>query len=197
VDELFDMANGIQVDWLGGRIHQYDIVERFVGRILPDQGSIFHDRLSSFLPRLHVLTTPIPDGETTTSAVQVNKASNVTELAELLVQTTHIPWLTGSAATRHLDGGFSRMLHPECEHTVHVPWADLTMMLNFLNPGMSRQAVYDVYQLGRRHGHNYNRHRPGLQQQQEEELTMTGEVERNFDRSVYSSLVPLLGAESS
>lgn len=55
----------------------------------------------------------------------------------------------GKSGKRHLDGGFSRVLHPPCEYHLGVP---LTWELAWhtLNPGLNRRLVWKFWEYGRR-----------------------------------------------
>jgi hypothetical protein len=122
--------------------------------------------LLRFLPRLNILVTTLING------THVGKAATIQELVALLRQTTWIPFVTGHGigkstyATTNfhengynmstqllknddwfLDGGFSRMIHPHCQHTVSVP-INWKTTIHTLNPGMSHENVMEMWRMG-------------------------------------------------
>lgn len=52
----------------------------------------------------------------------------------------------------YLDGGFSRMLHPICEHNLHVP-NTLINLLYTLHPGMQRHQINSMFEAGQQYDH--------------------------------------------
>jgi hypothetical protein len=108
----------------------------------------------NFLSRLHILVTSAGDG------VQVMKARNRESLFDLLIKTTYIPFVTGDsialmrrrqddAVEYYLDGGFSKALHPECQHSVPGVPLSITSALYTLHPGMDKQTAYSLWEMGR------------------------------------------------
>jgi hypothetical protein len=144
VDETFDACNDIQNNWVSGDTSRYDLVVHFVDRLVTDQHVA---RIQSLLHRLNIIVT------TTSQGVKISQPSNREELVDLLIKTTWIPLITGRGVLeqdgeRFLDGGFSRKLHPTCDHTVVVP-TTWTTLWNTLNPGFGRETVYKLFDMGR------------------------------------------------
>ena len=138
VDDIYSVAGSIQQRWANGTLHSYDIVESFIDELVANQAEI--DRL---LPRLNILVTPVND-----RFVEMHRATSKEQLADLLIQTTHIPFVTGELRTPVLDGGFSRVLHPSCEKTVSVP-GTLSSYIHTLNPGLGKPDVLKFWHAGR------------------------------------------------
>jgi hypothetical protein len=107
-----------------------------------------------FLSRLHILVTSASDG------VEVMVARDRESLVDLLIKTTYIPFVTGDsiailrnqsddAMQYYLDGGFSRALHPECQHRVPSVPLSLSSVVYTLHPGMEKQTAYGLWEMGR------------------------------------------------
>ena len=58
----------------------------------------------------------------------------------------------------YIDGGFSRMLHPKCQHNVVVPTTGQTVLHAF-NPGLSENLVEEFWLLGKAHGQSFGQAR--------------------------------------
>ena len=172
MDIAYDAAFRSQNLWLKGEINQYDIVETFLQDVIINPiriGDIHKESILNFLPRLNILIT------TGTEGVQIRRAESIEELIPLLRRTTWIPFVTGhgfgnnrqnesSCRMNHftscknvttsfsnddwfLDGGFSRTMHPPCEHTISVPMNWMTLF-HTLNPGMRRETVLALWSMG-------------------------------------------------
>jgi hypothetical protein len=147
-----------------GSISQYDIVDEFLKSTILDPielGYIDESDLLKFLPRLNIIVT------TAKSGAESIQANSVSELLFLLRKTTWIPFVTGEGVGKNvnilpdfshqnddgddsdwfLDGGFSRVLHPKCEHTLYVP-LNWQTTLHTLNPGMTHSDVTDMWRMG-------------------------------------------------
>jgi hypothetical protein len=61
-------------------------------------------------------------------------------------------WHEDDSGDWHLDGGFSRVLHPKCEHDIVVP-TTMHTTLHSLNPSLNRDLVYKFWSDGRSHKH--------------------------------------------
>lgn len=162
VDTVYDTCSSIQTAWINGNISRYDMVDLFLDELVPEE-SLNEQRLLSFLPNVNVIVTTV-GGE----AVVIEQADSREKLVDLMTKTTFIPLFTGrgmyfkSLSPRDgqfeeqlcLDGGFSRVLHPSCDHTVRVPLTWSTM-LNTLNPRLSRASVFDLWEMGRSSQHPF------------------------------------------
>jgi hypothetical protein len=140
VGDYYDMDN-INVTTINNRMIR--------GR---DSGSgetrLSDDRLSSFLPRIKVLVTTMSDG------FRVEEPQDIHHLKELIIRTTWVPYLTGwgflsdaQSNDIYLDGGFSRMLHPPCETSLHLPLIWETLIHTF-SPGLTSNQVLDLWMAG-------------------------------------------------
>jgi hypothetical protein len=76
------------------------------------------------------------------------------QIAEIVgsLKTTWIPFVTGRGVLaddggHYLDGGFSRVLHPKCDHEVYVP-VTWNTFIHTLNPGFDRKLVNEFWEMG-------------------------------------------------
>lgn len=143
VEETYNVCRGIQVEWSQGKLSTYDILDAFLDRLLPLEEETF----TELLPRLNIISTRLDSTE-----VHIQQPSSRSELVSLLLRTTRIPFLTGhgwlqDGNARYIDGGFSRMFHPHCRYTVHVP-VPWSTYIHSLNPGVSKEKVFEFVQLG-------------------------------------------------
>jgi hypothetical protein len=145
VDAAFDTCGDIQMAWMDGTLSRYDMVNHFLDRLVAPHHVA---SVPPFFDRLRVIVT------STSQGVDATQPSNRDELVDLLVKTTWIPFVTGSRwfleqdGDRFVDGGFSRVLHPECDHKVVVPttWATF---VHSLNPGLGKDIVYQLWEMGK------------------------------------------------
>jgi hypothetical protein len=189
VDLAYDAAHRSQSLWLRGEINQYDIVETFLLDVIINpirKGYIDKESIIKFLPRLYILIT------TGTEGAQVKRAESVEELIPLLRKTTWIPFVTGrgfgnghdstsncrthqsSSCTNittsfsndnwFLDGGFSRTIHPPCEHTISVPTNWMTVIYT-LNPRMRRETVVSLWNMGLDDSYMLSGNKKGIQRE--------------------------------
>ena len=163
VDDVFQTCHGIQHGWRNGTLSRYEMVNVFLDQLVTGRD---FDRLQEFLPRLHILVTSSNHG------AEIGVARTREELVNLLVQTTWIPFVTGqgwleepetvrrnhgmtdrqcssrSSRNKYLDGGFSRVLHPSCQHAVHVP-LNWNTIVHTLNPSFGRETAFHLWDIGR------------------------------------------------
>lgn len=140
VERAFDTSYSIQQAWLQGNISRYQMVEWFLDDLLEGH----HE--PTFLPRIAVLLTSAKKG------VEIQSATNLSELRTLLKKTTWIPFVTGQGVMMHeddfyIDGGFSRVLHPECERTLPVPFTWKTLIYT-LDPSFNRETALNFWSMG-------------------------------------------------
>jgi hypothetical protein len=164
----FDACQDIQHRLFNGTLRRSDMVEHLLHRVMPNPTSSnssdanatianlhsdevgFHD----FLSRVHILVTSASDG------VRAAKADSHPSLVDLLVKTTYIPFVTGDAVALlqphsdsgvdyYLDGGFSRALHPGCQHQVPSVPLTVSSFMYTLHPGMDKRTAYELWELGR------------------------------------------------
>ena len=113
------------------------------------RGSNSENILSSFLPRIKVLVTTVSG-----KGFRVEEATDRQHLKELIIRTTWVPYLTGWGFLSdehtdeiYLDGGFSRMLHPKCESSLHLPLIWETLIHTF-SPGLDSRQVRHLWEAG-------------------------------------------------
>ena len=149
-DDVLDAAVEAQNRWKDGKISRYDIVPAFIDAILNNEddeetGYFFYDRLNILLT-------------TRGSGVTANRPRNAMELRELLIQTTWIPFITGSGlwlrdstdGRYHMDGAFSSTLHPPCDRRIDSPYT-FDVMRNALNPNLDKDTARRYYEQGMRY----------------------------------------------
>jgi hypothetical protein len=163
LDTVFAHTTAIQDEMRAGTLSPYDVVERFVNQSIvheisrpcksrnDDENDVCSPTarwIQDILPSLHILVTTWSDG------VKALRPSTVDELADYLVQTTYIPFVTGPGEFLQvdddqyvLDGAFSRTLHPQCDVSVHVP-RTLDNLLHSLNPLMSKETARRLWRQG-------------------------------------------------
>lgn len=143
-DDAWRAGFDVQSLWKENRLPNHAVVPTFLNRtVLPiledDSGTL------DFLPQMNFLIT-------TNNGVESHQAKNKEELVDLMIKTTWIPFVTGHGilyqnGSYFLDGGFSRHLHPKCEHALHAPstWGAL---VHSLNPGLPRDLVQSFWNMG-------------------------------------------------
>jgi hypothetical protein len=167
LDDVFAHTSAIQDEMRAGTLSPYHVVERFVNQSIVHESRQCYDYdndndrdddndscspaarwIQDIAPSLHILVTTWNDG------VRAKRPSTLDELADYLVQTTYIPFVTGAGEFLKvddeqyvLDGGFSRALHPNCDVSIHVPWT-LDNLLHSLNPLMSKETARKLWQQG-------------------------------------------------
>ena len=146
VDTAFDTCQDIQTLWKKGHISSFEMVNLFLDRLVPEET----EQLQHFLPRINVLVT------TASKGAEVHQPSSREDLVDLMVKTTWIPFVTGQGILkddndeRFLDGGFSRRLHPKCQHSAFVPITWRTF-IHTLNPGFGKRTAYKLFDMGQSH----------------------------------------------
>lgn len=151
VDAAFSACADAQRDWLDGQISRFELVDNILDKLVLE---VEPHRLEPHLPRLNIIVSTTKDG------AQVHQASNRDELMDLLIKTTWIPLVTGQGILnvdneRYLDGGFSRVLHPPCQHTAAVPITWDTLVHAF-NPGFGRETTFSLYAMGQAADHPFS-----------------------------------------
>jgi hypothetical protein len=146
--ELYAMARGIQLEWLEGSLHRYDVVETFSDRMMDTltsmsllQDNAHADSLArrprerfwhAIQNNLHIVTSKPATTTTTTTTNSVKsrhallldatmqRPHDLQSLKRMLLQTTWIPMAVGSSFSHqgHLDGAFTVLQHPSCRRDV-------------------------------------------------------------------------------
>ncbi|GKY93911.1 hypothetical protein MPSEU_000358000 [Mayamaea pseudoterrestris] len=149
IDETVDACYEIQNGWMQGELSRFDMVNHFLNRLVTPTDV---NRIEHVLHQLNIIVT------TASRGVEIVQPSNRSDLIDLLIKTTWIPIVTGQGVAleqdgeRYLDGGFSRVLHPPCNHSVWVP-TTWTTFVHSLNPGLGREAVYQLFEMGKSADH--------------------------------------------
>jgi hypothetical protein len=137
IHDIWDAAVTAQQEWSAGKLSRYDVVVHFLHAL----------DLQHAPDNVRILLTDKQNG------VRVEQAANVTDLVQLLVQTTAIPLVTmpwpSDLESAVMDGGFSRWLHPECTETVHVPTTLATWVHTF-NMALDKRTAWSLYDRGLR-----------------------------------------------
>lgn len=148
MEEMYALASGIQKKWQKGEMSRYKVVETFVdGLLSEDKGSVSMND-PSLLGRLNILTTTVHAGwfGTKTSS---RTPSNLESLRTMLMQTTWIPAATGNGLfhKQHMDGAFSVLTHPACEHKLGLAF-DFDLIANIVNVNIGPEKVAKLWKLG-------------------------------------------------
>jgi|NOAtaT_6_FD_contig_81_74274_length_1114_multi_3_in_0_out_0_1 hypothetical protein len=149
-EEVTDLAFQIQKQWSNGELSRYDLTEAFVNKLLPPH---YDESFSStdLLSKVNIITTV--SSSASILSQHVRTAKTVSQLREMLVQTTWIPFLTGWGLSKngHYDGAFAQYLggyQSPYDVSLDLPlmWADL--MLNQMNPKLSINQTLKYYSAG-------------------------------------------------
>ncbi|KAG7363886.1 hypothetical protein IV203_037087 [Nitzschia inconspicua] len=144
--ELYSMARAIQLEWLDGSLHRYEVVEAFIDRMMDilavtilssDEHSGNNTMVESPLYQrfLHTIqnnlfvVTSVPMTSTDTAPesnrrgllqATLQRPNDLASLKRMLLQTTWIPMAVGSSFSHqgHLDGAFTVWQHPSCRRNV-------------------------------------------------------------------------------
>lgn len=148
ISDVSDIAFGLQQRWRTSNISRWDIVEHFVDGILASDNLYFLNQNlnAALLEKINVLTT------TRGGRMSIRKAQNISELKDLLIQTTWIPFATGwgFAKDGHFDGAFSSLCHPICG-THYVLPMKFDVFVNALNPALDERQVEQLWRSGVRY----------------------------------------------
>lgn len=175
---VLDIAETAQSQWQKGMLSQYNVVPFFVDHLLEQLQSGNADNcqvdsshgtcpLRQQLERLNIITTARNYGWGG-MAVAVQNPQSVEHLRTLLLQTTWIPFVVGSALwhkskpiacsdpgcepwTEAMDGGFALIHHPKCARTIGLEW-DWDLLTNILNVNLSREKAFQFYEMGLQYG---------------------------------------------
>ena len=156
MQEMSDLAFGVQRKWKEGALDRYDVVSHFVDGLLFDSGiknataPIMSD--ANLLSKINVITS--------SKAIMgvrsvIRTPQSIDELRDMLLHTTWIPWATGDGlwvedvltGNHHMDGAFSATTHPRCSHHLGLPFM-LDLFLNILNVNLGRDKVEKYWNAG-------------------------------------------------
>mmetsp|Transcript_4924 Transcript_4924/g.9152 ORF Transcript_4924/g.9152 Transcript_4924/m.9152 type:complete len:209 (-) Transcript_4924:1196-1822(-) len=147
LDDVSEAAFAAQHAWTSGNRSRFELVDFFFDELVPGELDEDAEMIERVLPRIKVLVTTVSGG------LKVVEATNRQELKDGILKTTWVPYLTGwgfsvDEEDVYLDGGFSRLLHPECETSLHLPLIWETLVHTF-SPGLTREQVQRLWQAGR------------------------------------------------
>ena len=164
MQEMSDLAFGVQRKWKEGALDRYDVVSHFVDGLLFDSGVA--DQESNAMKNA---TAPIMSDANLLSKINVITSAkaimgvrsvirtpqSIDELRDMLLHTTWIPWATGDGlwaedvltGNHHMDGAFSATTHPRCTHQLSLPFM-LDLFLNILNVNLGRDKVEKYWNAG-------------------------------------------------
>jgi hypothetical protein len=162
MEEMWNIAYNIQNQWKFGQISRYDVVPAFVDELLYGPGrhrtnsnSSLYEEVQSHdlrlqqvdLSSLHIITT-MRDGWWGMKT-SIRTPDSVVELRAMLIQTTWIPFAIGGNLwyEGHMDGAFTTLYHPSCEHTVGLE-LDWDLYANVLNVNLGRDRVENFWNKG-------------------------------------------------
>mmetsp|Transcript_32838 Transcript_32838/g.72066 ORF Transcript_32838/g.72066 Transcript_32838/m.72066 type:complete len:559 (+) Transcript_32838:158-1834(+) len=168
MEEMSDLAFGVQRMWKDGEVDRYDVVTKFVDGLLAtsDDGmnggnstaAVATTRLpittedSSVLSKINVITTA---KEVMGVKSVIRTPRSLEELRDMLIHTTWIPYATGDGmwtqdirtGHHHMDGAFSATTHPRCTHHLGLPFM-MDLFLNILNVNLGRDKVEKYWKAG-------------------------------------------------
>lgn len=145
MEEMYSIASGIQDLWRKGHVGRYDVVDEFLGELLAENHT--NALNAEMLQRMNIITS-VKHGYFGLKPV-ITTPSSVHDLRKLLIQTTWIPFATGSDLWHHghMDGAFTSSHHPRCHHDVGLLF-DIDLLANFINVNLSRNKVKKFWDYG-------------------------------------------------
>ena len=169
MEEMSDLAFGVQRMWKDGEVDRYDVVTKFVDGLLftgdgvstygggnsttPIASSrlpIMHD--TRLLSKINIITTA---KEVMGVKSVIRTPGSIEELRDMLIHTTWIPFATGNGlwtqdgrtGDHHMDGAFSATTHPRCTHHLGLPFM-MDLFLNILNVNLGIDKVEKYWNAG-------------------------------------------------
>ena len=151
LEDVSDVAFAVQDSWTSGNRSRFELVDHFFDTLVPIEFDQDVQMLERSLPRIKVLVTTMSGG------YQIVEPKNRQELKDSMIKTTWVPYITGFGLSPseddentndiYLDGGFSRLLHPECETNLYLPLIWETLVHTF-SPSLSRDQVRKLWHAG-------------------------------------------------
>lgn len=152
--EISEAAFAAQIAWKSGNRSRFELVDFFFDAVVPQELEEDAELMKRSLSRIKVLVTTLSDG-----GFKVLEPSSRQDLKESILKTTWVPYLTGwglplddEDGMYYLDGGFSRLLHPKCQTSLHLPLIWETLVHTF-SPGLTKEQVYRLWQSGYHYKH--------------------------------------------
>ena len=173
MEDMWNMAHGVQVQWQRGEISRYQVVTNFLDELLLDESAAesanetthsqrrrrrisrrsgLGNQSSDILSKLHIITST-RGGWLFGLRPAIRTPTSLEELHEMLLQTTWIPGAVGAGLWHrdHMDGAFTTPLHPSCAHQVGLA-VNLDLFANVVNVNLSRKAVERFWNWGLEYG---------------------------------------------
>jgi hypothetical protein len=163
--------------WIEGEISRYDVVEDFVDRILSNvhlnakfETALDTNNIHCHLPKINVITSSWDTTAMLSQSTQTPRSLD--HLRLLLIQTTWIPYVTGSTLGKiddetgmyHNDGALAGLFQnifsssngplgrpSRHDYSLLLPWK-LSLLLNSLNLGLDHDRAIYYWEEGRRRG---------------------------------------------
>ena len=174
LEVLYAIARSVQIEYEEGRIHRYQVCELFIDWLLLEvfetetastsvsaSESAFLDFIRNNLYILTTAATATPALSSPSSLLPtaiMEQPTDRTSLRRLLVQTSWIPYVTGSSWTYkgRMDGVFSMGSHPPC--AIQLGNYNIrdqpTIKANMLNMNLSQRNVQEFWSLGLNYDYN-------------------------------------------
>lgn len=157
MEEMWDMAHGVQNRWKSGEISRYEVVPSFVDNLLdysvkPVDGNHSASLLEpDDFARLNILTT-VADGWFGVKT-SIRTPTSLENLRTMLIQSAWIPFAVGDDLwhDEHMDGAFSIQYHPSCEHHLGLAF-DMDLMANVINVNLGWTKAEKLWNKGLAYG---------------------------------------------
>jgi hypothetical protein len=162
MEDMWNIAYKIQLQWKSGQLDRYDVVTAFVDDLLFGRhsfvSSINNDtaimRLrSSDLSSLNIITTTKKENRWWGIQMSIRTPQTIQELRTMLIQTTWIPFAIGNDLwyDKHMDGAFTTSYHPQCQYNVGLAF-DWDLYNNVVNVNLGRDKVEKFWKKGLEYG---------------------------------------------
>jgi hypothetical protein len=152
LEEVSEAAFAAQNAWTSGNRSRFELVDYFFDSLVQSEAE-YELELERAIPRIKVLVTNLSGG------FEVVEATNRKELKDSIIKTTWVPYLTGWGLPRdsndvvpYVDGGFSRLWHPQCETRLDLPLIWETLVHTF-NPALDNSQVQRLWMAGFQYPH--------------------------------------------
>jgi hypothetical protein len=168
MEDMWNIAHNIQLQWKSGSLDRYDVVTTFVddllfgrqkqpltpeSRLLRRNDTVGTMRLRpSDLSSLNIITS-VKDGWWWNVQPSIRTPQSISELRTMLIQTTWIPFAIGNDLwyDHHMDGAFTASHHPKCHYNVGFAF-DWDLVWNVINVNLGREKVEQFWKKGLAYG---------------------------------------------
>ena len=164
MEDMWNIAYNIQLEWKSGQLDRYDVVTTFVDDLLFGRQHHPKSIQPSMLQRnttlrltpmdvssLNIITT-VKNGWWGVKT-SIRTPQSVHELRTMLIQTTWIPFAIGNDLwyNNHMDGAFTTLYHPTCQYNVGLAF-DWDLYTNVVNVNLGRDKVEQFWNKGLEYG---------------------------------------------